>query len=434
MLIKLKIQHIGNNYKLKMSLKRKILWLSNCTFSEEKIKATGTWIIAMGEALIKTGEVELYNISYGNTKTIIRNDCQGINQWIIPNVKTNSKGLPPQYIIDFIKGVEQEVNPDVIHIWGTESYWGMLSATNVFSKPVLLEIQGILSTCVSVFYGGLSNSELMGCVGLKEIILPQRLFYFRKQEFIKRSRIEKFIISNSPRIAVQSDWVKAHIKLENENAILFNAGILLRKEFYVAEPWKRSKNNEVIIFTSSSGSNMYKGLHVLLRAIAVLKKTIPTIKLHIGGRILFDKILQDGYSNWLVKEAKKLGIINNIEWLGSLTADEIIYQLQIASVFVVPSYVESYCLALAEAMIIGIPCVASYAGAMPELAEDKKSALFFPVGDYTTCASHIQQIVNDESIANHLSIKARASAFKKNNFIDNVKVQLAIYDTISREL
>lgn len=412
-----------------MIKKKKILWLSNCTFNEEKISATGTWIIAMGEALINTGEVELYNISPGNTRTIIRSDCRGINQWIIPTIKTDSKGLPPQYIINFIKTVEQDVDPDIVHIWGTETYWGMLAAINLFSKPVLLEIQGLLYAYAKVFYGGLSNNDLIRCIGIKELILPKRLFYFRNQDFLNRGEREKCIINNMNFIAVQSNWVKAHIKLENKDAKIFETGIILRHQFYEAEKWKNNCD-ETIVFTSSSGSNMYKGLHVLFRAISVLKKTIPNIKLHIAGRILYDKVLQDGYSNWLLKEAQRLDISDSLVWLGSIKEDEIINQLQKASVFVVPSYVETYCVALAEAMMLGVPCVVSYAGAMPELAQDNESALFFPVGDYMICAWNIEKLLLNNNLANEISINGIARAVIRNDRVNIVSNQLKIYDEI----
>ncbi|NLJ01217.1 MAG: glycosyltransferase family 1 protein, partial [Bacteroidales bacterium] len=46
--------------------KRKILWFSGAQFSEDKIKTTGTWLIAMGIALAKSEDIELYNVTYGD--------------------------------------------------------------------------------------------------------------------------------------------------------------------------------------------------------------------------------------------------------------------------------------------------------------------------------------------------------------------------------
>ena len=71
---------------------KKILWFSNCAFSNDKINTTGTWLLAMGEALMLTGKVQIYNITTGNVDSITRRDGNGIFQWIIPlkNINNNS--------------------------------------------------------------------------------------------------------------------------------------------------------------------------------------------------------------------------------------------------------------------------------------------------------------------------------------------------------
>jgi len=48
-------------------------------------------------------------------------------------------------------------------------------------------------------------------------------------------------------------------------------------------------------------------------------------------------------------------------------------------------------LALAEVMIVGLPTVVSYIGAMPKLAQHNESALYFPVGDYMACSIQIEK-------------------------------------------
>ena len=57
------------------------------------------------------------------------------------------------------------------------------------------------------------------------------------------------------------------------------------------------------------------------------------------------------------------------------------------NVCVMPSFIETYCLAFAEAMMVGVPVVVSFAGAMPELAEHNKEAMFYNPLDHITCAA-----------------------------------------------
>lgn len=410
---------------------KKILWLSNVAFSNDKIKVTGTWIIAMGKALMKTGEVALFNISHGNVKEATRYEVNGIVQWVLPNDKVNKQGLPSTKTQQIIRKIETEIEPDLVHIWGTENYWGKLVGNGVIQSNTLLEMQGILYAYSKVYYGGLTPKEFFSCFGTKELLLPQRFLYFRKKDFETRGRREIEIIKNCNHIAVQSEWVKAHINYQNPGANIYETGMLLREEFYQSKQWQKNDNrSKKVLFTSFSGVNPYKGLHVLLRAFAVLKNKYSDLELRIGGNILQTKLIKDGYYVWLIKEAKKLNVYNSIVWLGTLDADEIIVELQQCDVCVIPSYIETYCLALAESMMVGTPTVVSHAGAMPELAEHKLSALFFPVGDSMSCAYQTDILLTDSNLCEDLSANARKTAFERNNQKNVVAKQLEIYHSI----
>lgn len=359
-----------------------------------------------------------------------RLDWEEVGQWVIPRQKIRSNGLPPSSTIAFFKKVEDEVKPDLIHIWGTESFWGMVGAKGVFKAPILLDMQGILYAYAKVFYGGLTNRELFRSIGLKEVLLPIRHLYFRKKDFERRGEHEKFVIKNTSFISVQSEWVEAHICSENPGCKIFHTGIILRNEFYTSQQWEYDQNRSPVIFSSSSGSTSYKGLHVLFRALAILKLKFPNIKLRVAGTIIQNKKLQDGYTSWLLKLADELEITSSIEWLGPQTGVQIVDQFRNASVVVVPSLAETYCLALAEAMIVGVPAVVSYAGAMPELAKHNESALYFPAGDFMNCAWQVEKILRNDSLCKAISNAARATGFKRNDPEQIVTNQLKIYNEI----
>lgn len=413
-------------------MKKKILWFSNYQFTNIKIQGTGTWLIAMGEALMQTGQIELFNITDGDVAEATRKDCDGIIQWIVPRKNKIVNGNLSSNLIKIITDIEAQVKPDLVHIWGTEIVWGLVADKNLFSCPLLLDIQGLLHACARVFFGGLTVSEILRCIGLKEFLMPKRLLYFRQKAFERSGKIEKQIIKNISNIAVQSQWVKGHIYEINPKCTIFQTGILLRKEFYESKQWNNSGDKNPILFASASGSNSFKGLHVLIRALAILKIKYPTIKLKIAGNGYFGKYkyFKDGYTAWLMKEAKLLNVYDSILWLGPLNADQIVQQLQGASVMVVPSYVETYCLALAEAMQVGIPSVVSYAGAMPELATHNESAMFFPVGDHNSCAMQVDNILTDSVLSKKISFLSRTIANERHNYRKVVGQQITIYDAI----
>ncbi|SCD20504.1 Glycosyl transferases family 1 [Proteiniphilum saccharofermentans] len=418
-----------------MNKKRKILWFSSLQFSNEKIKTTGTWLIAMGDALAKSPGIELYNVSYGDVKSITQNNVSNINQWIIPDKEREKCHEGTREVISFIIRINQEIKPDLIQVWGTESGLGFSVIKAKLQTPILLDIQGLLFTIPKNYYGGLSRNDLLGCIGLKEILRPQNHPYFIRKEFEKNGKHEWRLIQQMENISVQSDWVNSIVQYVSPKSNIFHTGIMLRREFYETPIWEYQNNSQTInIFTSCSGAIPYKGLQVLFEAIVLLKNKYPNIKLNIGGDIQINKkyygLIRDGYTSWLLKKVKKLGITDSISWLGKMDVDAMIAEIHRSSLVVIPSFVETYSLFMAECMMVGVPIAASFAGAMPQLAEHNKSALYFPTGDHWACARQIEKIITDQELAKKLSAEARKTALQRNDQTKVLQIQLEIYDRI----
>lgn len=387
----------------------------------------------MGKALSESGEVRLANISQAKVSKPIRMDCGSIFQWLVPFERTGRNGLPSTRTIRTIQKIVAELKPDLIHVWGTENYWGLITARGLISGPSLLEMQGIKYACAPVYYGGLSLTECMRCIGPLEILRPSYSLFLGKVLFEKWGRFEKEMILGHKNISTQSDWVRSHVKALRPGLQLFKTGLILRKDFYEAHPWSPKVDIDHAapnIFTISSGATAYKGLHVLFRSIAILKYNFPHITLNIAGAQIKPGIRMSGYARWLKREIRHLNIEKNINWLGPMNSNGIIEQIQRSSVIVIPSFVESYSVALAEAMQLGAPLVVSFSGAMPELARNEESALFFSPGDSTMCARSIEQILNDQTLAVRLGNNARSFGLRRNDPTRILSQQLGIYNTV----
>ncbi len=412
---------------------KNILWLCNRPVEEVPDKRDGTWFTAMAKTLIDSSYIKLSIIAQDKVKNCVRYDWENISQWIIPHESMNKSGLPSAQTVNFIRNISEKVNPDLIHIWGTENFWGLLTARKYISVSALLEIQGLKYVYAPVYFGGIPLSNLIRNIGPLEIALFKNSLLLGKYRFEKWGQFEKEMISKHKYIGTQSSFVRAHIKYLNRDAVIYNSGIMLREEFYKAQTWlnaREKQQNEPVLFTSSAIGFPYKGLHVVIDAIGILKKKYPCFVLNIAGNIIKKGIRQSCYARFLINKIAKLGISSNIKFLGPLDADNIITNYYKASAVVVPSFIETYSLALAEAMYIGVPVVASYAGAMPELAKDGESALFFPVGDAFSCAMQIDRILSDNKLAEELSINARKIGLQRNNKEAVLKRQIEIYNDI----
>jgi glycosyltransferase involved in cell wall biosynthesis len=394
----------------------------------DSFQGTGTWLSALAESLCDSNEIVVGNVSMGSFKNTLRQDYQNIIQWVLPKGSNPFKnGLPSKCYLDEVTNCIEAFSPDLIHIWGTESIWGLFTARKNTNRPVLLEMQGVKSAIAKVFNGGLTLNEQFKCIGFKEAVRGTTILQERKK-FEKWGKYENEIIKGHKYIAVQSPWLEAQVRSVNNDAYIFHNEFSLQKPFYSSPPWRYKENYR--IFCSTSYPLPFKGLHVAIRAVAILKKKYPNIQLRIAGAYPKKGLRQDGFVSWLLCEARRLGVESNLLWLGPLTVQEILDELQNCSANVVPTFVEGYCLALAEALYLGVPTAISFTGGTSYLAEDDETGLFFPPGDDAMCAYQLDRLLKDRVLAERLSSKSREAAKVRNDRNYIIKNQLDIYRNI----
>jgi glycosyltransferase involved in cell wall biosynthesis len=409
--------------------KMKILWLSNKILQDQETGGSGTWLDAMSNALMNKGTVELGNITSGNTNKLIRSDFGQIKQWILPvSAKLHrTNGLPGTKIVNLYLKAIKDFDPDLIHVWGTESFAGLITANRINNVPVLLEIQGTKGAIARVFHGGLSLYEQIQCIGIKEMIKGTMIFQ-NKRKYRRWGVFENEIILGHKYITASSRWMEANVRMINPNANVFFNEILLRNCFNTNKKWHFT--GTPVLFTIAAYFSPFKGFHVAIRAIAHLKIKYPNIQLRIAGLHQTKGIRKDGYINWVKKEIKSLNLESNIIWLGALNGEQIAEELINSSAVVLPSYIESYGVVHIEAMAVGTPCVCSFNGGAAYLGEDDKTTLFFPPGDDIMCAFQIDRLLSGKELAESVSNKALETTLIRNNTESIVNRQIEIYNNI----
>ncbi len=339
-------------------------------------------------------------------------------------------GLPAASMVQAIIAAADEFLPDLVHAWGTEAFWGLLPARGLLTYPSLLEMQGLKGQIAKVFYGDLTLPEQFRCIGVKEL-LKRRTMHSDRRDFARWGLREEEMIRGHRFVDVQSSWVASHVKAVNPDAHLFPIDLALRQPFYDADGWQSP--GRPTVFCMASYSSPFKGLHVAIRALGLLKKRIPDVRLRIAGAHQRPGIRQDGYIRWVNRMIRQLGLTDAIEWLGPLGTEQIVAELKKASAVVIPTFIENCCTAMQEAMAIGTPTVVSYVGGLPSLAKDEDSSLFFPPGDETMCAYQLERLLTDRDLALRVSRESRKIAAVRNDCQRLVGRQLEIYRQILGE-
>lgn len=242
---------------------------------------------------------------------------------------------------------------------------------------------------------------------LSEIATRRGLLWLYR-EHVRSARNEQEILTGAPSFMGRTDWDRARLKAVNPSARYYHTGELLRASFAQQRrtPWLCDRHT--ILFTKL-GRAPYRGTELLLKALPLICRQFPDAKLrladHLGER--------RGYDRFLRRLIAETGLSKNIELLGYLDANQMAAQLCRTNVFVVASYVENSPNSLCEAMQMGVPCVATYAGGIPSLVEHRQTGLLVPPGDAPALADAIMSVFRDEDLASRLGHAASVVASKR---------------------
>lgn len=415
---------------------KRILWFSNCIQSSGANKASGSWLYSMARLLTGKDDIFLTNItisrSIGTQKPEYIKIKDNFEEYILPNWQTDKDGKPSKQHFGIIKDIVTKSSPDIIHIWGVERYYSKVLPSLGLNIPTLLEIQGLHCSCVDVYYGDMSIRDTLRCFGMREILFPFKKSLYRfKNDIRRRGEQEIIAIKQFKYISTQSRWIRDYIRTINNDARLFNTGMSLRQEFWNSKKWEYPTDGSKNFYASSAGATPYKSIQTAIKALAEVVKIHPDTKLYIVGNFKDTGWLQQpGYQTFVKKTIKRLGVERNVIFTGAQDATGIIETMHKCLGAIQTSYVESYSLVVAEAQSIGLPCIISYAGAMPELAEERKSGLFYSPGDYRSCAGRMLELIENKELALTLSENSYKLAYERNNDKRVLNIQLNIYEEI----
>ena len=145
-----------------------------------------------------------------------------------------------------------------------------------------------------------------------------------------------------------------------------------------------------------------KGHDVLFNALALL--SARPWHLYCVGSLTRDS----GTADRLRRQIDRLGLGPRISLLGEVDRAELEHQYVRCDLFVLASHLEGYGMALAEALVRGIPVVSTLAGAIPETVPANASALV-PPGDDRALAAALAKLMDDPAVRRRLAANALAA-------------------------
>lgn len=417
----------------------KILWIVNTIFPYPASKigqdncCFGGWLNGLANRLKDNKEVELAIATVYNGKEVKKYDDGNIVYYLIPGAPAIKYSLKME---KYWKIINDEFKPELVHIHGTEYAHGLAFKNACPSVKTVTSIQGLTSAIARVYYAGLHTSEILKNVTFRDIIKQDNIFQ-QKKKFTKRGKNEIELIKKTDAIIGRTIWDYANTKAINANEKYFVGNETLRDKFYNKE-WNLSNVEKHSIFTSQA-SYPIKGLHYLLQAIYLLKQNYPNVKLYIAGNNIIDtttftrKIKINGYAKIIKKLIKKYNLEEQVNFTGILSEENMIDQYLKSNVFVLPSAIENSSNSLGEAMLLGMPCVATNTGGTMDILEHKKEGFLYSYTEPAMCAYYISKYFEDDKLCIEYGENARKKALNRHNPENNTNQIIKIYNEIIGE-
>lgn len=402
----------------------KILWFANtpCGATNRltgKPVMGGGWLYALSEQLKMCSDIELHIAFYwGNVQKSFKHEgiyyhpilLEGdgskvgrlINRHRIAWGYNDTAKILPRLI-----SVIEDVCPDIIHIHGSENNFGMI-AMQKLPCPIVLSIQGLLSPYYYKLFSGFSRDEILRHEGIKDKLLANGIAV-KAKSMKYRAEMERNFLSYIPNIIGRTFWDKACSLALSPKRRYYEVGEILRPEFYNAK-WDKNHFGTPLTIVSTISHGVYKGLETIYHTAGVLKAA--------GVNFLWCVIgLTD--SDTIVHLAEKQVGVNakslNVCLLGRKNASQMVDVMREADIYVQVSHIENSPNSLCEAMLLGMPCVATFVGGTASLVENNVEGRLVQDGDPYIMAGTIMEMADDFEAAKAMGRHATEKAIDRHS-------------------
>jgi len=295
----------------------------------------------------------------------------------------------------------REEKPDIIHAHQYPVFFSDVSA--IVSKlrgiPLLLHVhvvaepQSTFSSLVSSFY--------YKTIGASPLRAARRII--------------------TPSFAYQKMLVAMGVESEKIKVIPYCVDLERFHPGNNGEEFKKRYNcDESSVVLSVGRLNYQKGFPYLLKAISMVLKKVPNLKLVIVG---------EGEQLPYLKElSQSLGLSDAVIFTGALSPLEMPLAYAAADVFVLPSIFESFGIALIEAQAAGKPVLCTRVGGAPETLVEGKSGLVVEPKESSQLAEAIITLLFDRNLAKSMGEEGRRYVENRFEWRKNMERMLEIYE------
>lgn len=388
----------------------------------------GGWVASLERAVRRHEDIEL-GVAFEMSTDVVKDVVDGVSYYPM-NIDTVGARMNNRYSITHEERmllprcleIVADFKPDIIQCFGSEWCYGLVA--DYVDVPVVVHMQGSMPSYFNALYPPRYTawsaaryylSRLNVRMAFREFMNP------RKNR--QRTERELRVLSTVRHYLGRTRWDRAIVDLFAPGADYFTCNEALRPAFYsISTPWQLKHRDRMRLVTVGNGS-LWKGMDVLLKTAAALCR-------YTG--IDFEWRVIGGVQNRRYIEAREHLSFDecNVTFTGVLGETRLAYELLDADIYVHPSYIDNSPNSLCEAMLLGLPCVATAVGGVPDMIHDGVDGLLVPPNEPFMLADTIKNLYDNPTKMERLGSSARKRALVRHNPARIVHELMSAYRTI----
>jgi len=297
-----------------------------------------TWLPQIAEAWSGQSEVEIHWVVMSE----FVQERLDVSEWgqkfhVLPTSQSGRSATLFREDRKVINAVLDEIQPDLVHGWGTEDVYGLAAVLS--GRPNIVSMQGILS------YYALKNR------------MSARSYL--------QAMLELFILWKAERVTTESEWGRNVVMRRNPFTKVELVEYGVQKVFFQTT-WQPEEKTPFALFVG--GISPRKGIQDLVEAFRDPKLSSRELVVIGGGEGVWSEILQ--------KSAP-----SNIRWLGRKTAEETAQHMSKAWCLALPTRADTSPNVVKEARVVGLPVITTKRGGQASYVRDGEDGYFAARGN-----------------------------------------------------
>ena len=323
-----------------------------------------TWLPQIAEAWDGQKEVEIHWIVMSE----LVQERRDVSEWgqmfhVLPTTQRGRSTTLFREDRRAIGAVLDEIQPDLVHGWGTEDVYGLAAVLS--GRPNIVSMQGILS------YYALKNR------------MPARSYL--------QAMLELFILWKAEKMTTESEWGRDVARRRNPFAKVELVEYGVQQVFFETK-WQPEETKPFALFVG--GISPRKGIQDLVEAFRSPKLSSSELVVIGGG--------EGEWSENLQKSAPP-----NIRWLGRKTAAETAQFMAKAWCLVLPTRADTSPNVVKEARVVGLPVITTRNGGQASYVRDGEDGYFVECGDVNGLVGKLEMVLGSFSKAKEMGDRGK---------------------------